>query len=74
MKIVEIMGGIKLPITNEEVDLLNHFEDRDSVLKNTLTEREQVIANQLVMKNVLYRKHQDGRIEYYKQTGFRESS
>lgn len=74
MKIVEIMGGIKLPITNEEVDLLNHFEDQDSVLKNTLTEREQVIANQLVMKNVLYRKHQDGRIEYYKQTGFRESS
>lgn len=74
MKIVEIMGGIKLPITNEEIDLLNHFEDRDSVLKNTLTEREQVIANQLVMKNVLYRKHQDGRIEYYKQTGFRESS
>lgn len=74
MKIVEIMGGIKLPITNEEVDLLNHFEDQNSVLKNTLTEREQVIANQLVMKNVLYRKHQDGRIEYYKQTGFRESS
>lgn len=74
MKIVEIMGGIRLPITNEEVDLLNHFQDQDSVSKASLTEREQVIANQLVVKSVLYRRHQDGRIEYYKQTGYRESS
>lgn len=74
MKIVEVMGGIQMPITNEESDVLEKFQDTDSLDKRNLTEREQVLANQLVLKNVLYRKHKDGQIEYYKQSGYRESS
>lgn len=74
MKIVEIMGGLQLPITNEEADLLKKFDQSELVTKSNLTEREQLLANNLVNKNVLYRRHQDGRIEYQKQTGFRASS
>lgn len=68
MKIIEIMGGLQLPITNEEVDLLNKFDTKDSIVgKNSLTEREQMLANQLVNKGVLIRKNQDGKINYRKQ-------
>lgn len=74
MKIVEIMGGLRLPITNEEAELLSKFKDNDSIVKSKLNEREQTIANQLVNKNVLYRKNQDGKIQYSKQTGYRASS
>jgi len=68
MKIVEFAGGIQLPITNEEADLLKRFSDNDSVVvKNQFTEREQVIANQLVNKGALLRRNQDGQITYSKQ-------
>jgi len=68
MKIVEFMGGIQLPITNEEADLLKRFSDQEAVLvKTELTEREQVIANQLVNKGALLRRNQDGQITYRKQ-------
>ena len=68
MKIVEIMGGIKLPITNEEAEVLDKFNSTPSVPKTALTEREVFLVNQLVIKNVLYRRHKDGRIEYFKQS------
>ena len=67
MRIVEIMGGIRLPITNEESEVLEKFNEIPSVPKNALTEREVYLANQLVIKNVLYRRHNEGRIEYYRQ-------
>ena len=68
MKIVEFLGGLQLPITNEEADVLSKFDDYDSMLtKKSLTEREQVIANQLVNKGVLVRRTQDGQIQYRNQ-------
>jgi len=67
MRIVEILNGIKLPITNEEADLLDKYDKFGVLLKASLNEREQVIANQLVNKSVFYRRHQDGRIEYRRQ-------
>lgn len=72
MKIVEFTNGVQLPITNEESDLLSKFED-SAVGKRSLTEREQVIANQLVNKGVLVRRNQDGQIQYSKQTNSRTS-
>lgn len=70
MRVVEFMGGIQLPITNEESDVLNKFNSSDTEInKQSLTEREQVIANQLVNKGVLVRKNQNGQIQYRKQIG-----
>lgn len=69
MKIVEIMGGIQLPITNEEADVLEKFDETPQLPRTALTEREVYLANQLVIKNVLYRRQYDGKIEYYRQKG-----
>lgn len=72
MKIIELTGHldqkIQLPITNEEFDLLNKFDDGTVVARKDLSEREVHIANQLVNKDVLYRKNQDGSITYKKKT------
>lgn len=68
MKIVELTRGIQLPITNEEADVLSKFADQEvRVNKTDLTEREQVLANQLVNKGVLVRKNNEGKIQYFKQ-------
>jgi len=68
MKIVEFAGGIQLPITNEEADLLKRFSDNDSVVvKNQFTDAGEHPKNQLVNKGALLRRNQDGQITYSKQ-------
>lgn len=67
MKIVEITNNIKLPITNEEADLLAKFDESVSIGKNEFNERQQLVANQLVNKDVLLRRNQDGKIFYKKK-------
>jgi hypothetical protein len=66
MKIVELLNRVQLPITNEEADLLTKF-DGNGILKSDLNERQQHLANQLVNKDVLLRKNQDGKIIYKKK-------
>jgi hypothetical protein len=66
MKIVELLNRVQLPVTNEEADLLAKFDD-GSILKSDLNERQQHVANQLVNKDVLLRKNQDGKIIYKKK-------
>lgn len=66
MKIVELTNNILVPITNEEKDLLSKFVG-DSVAKSQLDEREQLLANQLTMKDVLLRTNEDGKIYYKKR-------
>lgn len=67
MKIIEVTQGLLMPITNEESDLVSKFRDGNSVSKKDLNEREIEVANHLVNRDVLYRKNQDGRINYYKK-------
>jgi len=68
MKIVELVNDIKIPITNEEHDLMLLFRNQNQVNRKDLNERQVQIANNLVVKDVLYRKNQDGKITYYKKT------
>ena len=71
MKIVKIQGHlreIEVPITNEEYDLLNKFTGIETLRRRDLTEREAYIANMLTIKDVLYRKNQDGNITFKKKT------
>ena len=67
MKIIELTSGYQLPITNEESDLLGQFSGNTEVQKKSLSEREVILANQLVNKDVLIRKNQDGDITYRKK-------
>jgi len=66
MKIVELFNNVILPITNEEADVLHQIGD-EPVPKNKFNERQQQVANQLVNKDVLLRKNQDGQISYSKK-------
>lgn len=67
MKIVELLTGINLPLTNEEVEVFSKFDSQQAIEKRSLTEREQILANQLVVKDVLSRKVKDGKIVFVKK-------
>lgn len=67
MKIVELVNKVRLPITNEESDVLGKFNEASELQKQDLNPREIALANQLVNKDVLYRKNDEGRIYYKKK-------
>jgi hypothetical protein len=67
MKILELTNNILLPITNEENELLAQFVSDTSIAKSQLDERQQLIANQLTVKDVLLRTNEDGKIYYKKR-------
>jgi hypothetical protein len=66
MKIIELTNKLLLPITNEENTLLKKFSS-DQIAKQELSDREQILANQLTVKNVLLRINDNGKIHYKKQ-------
>ena len=69
MKIVEILNGLSVAITNEEADLLLQFDEQTpSLARRDLDERKQIMANNLVNKNVLKRIKENGRIVYKRKT------
>ena len=67
MRIVELINNISLPITNEEAEVLDMLNDRKELRKSDLDERQQIMANQVVNKDVLYRINENGRITYKKR-------
>ena len=67
MKIVELLNKISVPITNEEAEVLGMFEDDQVVQRQDLSPREVILANQLVNKDILNRKHETGRTTYKKK-------
>ena len=69
MKIVELLNNLRVPITNEESDILGKFDQSPSLSKNQLGEREQYLADSLVNKDILIRNKHNGKIYYRKNTG-----
>jgi hypothetical protein len=67
MKIIELVNRIRIPITNEEADVLSMFQIHEEIGKKDLNERQVQLANNLVNKDVLYRQNQNGRITYHKK-------
>jgi hypothetical protein len=68
MKIIELLNSLHLPITNEEAEVLDKFNENAAILKSSLEPREQLIANNLVSKDVLYRKKNNGgQLAYFKK-------
>lgn len=70
MKIIELLNNIQLPITNEESDLLGKFYEQEKVFKENLSDREHLVASNLVNKNALSRHKKDDKIYYRKQVKF----
>lgn len=67
MKIVELLNSVRLPLNNEQADLLGRFTHESKIDKRKLDLREQEIANQLTQQDVLLRRNEDGQIYYYKK-------
>jgi hypothetical protein len=67
MKIIELVNNISVPITNEEAEVLDKFEDEKVIQRQDLSPREVILANQLVNKDILNRKHETGRTTYKKK-------
>lgn len=67
MKIVELLNKIQIGITNEQADLLGRFQHESEINKSSLNEREQEIANQLTMQDILLRQNKNGQITYKKK-------
>lgn len=67
MKIVELLNNVRLSLNNEQADLLGRFQHEPKITKSSLSEREQMIANQLTMQEVLLRRTEDGQITYRKK-------
>lgn len=67
MKIVELLNNVQLALTNEQAELLGRFQLESKIDKNSLSEREQLIANQLTEQDVLLRRQENGTITYTKK-------
>ena len=67
MKIVELINHIAITLNNEEADVLARFESATAMYKKDLSEREVTIANQLVNKDVLLRRKNNGKTQYTKK-------
>jgi hypothetical protein len=66
MRIIELTDKLSIPLTNEEHSLLKKFSS-EQLSKQDLSPREQILANQLTVKNVLLRINDNGKIYYKKQ-------
>lgn len=67
MKIIELLNHVQLAVTNEQADVLGRFNNEPEISKNSLNEREQLIANQLTALDILLRRNQNGQITYTKK-------
>jgi hypothetical protein len=67
MRIVELLNNVTLPITNEEAEVLDMFQEHKALPKSQLDARQQIMANSLVNKEVLYRINENGKIIYKKR-------
>lgn len=67
MRTVLVSGGIETFVTVRESKWLDSHSD-DRVYKTDLTEREQLIAQQLVRKGVLNRHVREGKTYYTRNT------
>jgi len=70
MKIVEVTKQLQVAITNEEADVLLQFDENTPVVaKGDLNDRQQMMVNQLVNKNLLLRIKENGCTIYKKRSG-----
>lgn len=67
MRYVELLTNVTLPINNEEAEVLAKFNESAEICKSDFSPREQLLANQLVNKEVLTRKNNGQEIVYKKK-------
>ena len=64
MKIIEILGGIQMPISQEETDIYDKIVEEGIIYKDKLNEREQEVARKMVSRGVLERYNDDNGLYF----------
>lgn len=58
------ISGIRMPVSNEEDDLVVKIEESDSISRDDLSYREREVARKLVSRGVLHRFSKDETLFY----------
>lgn len=66
MRFREIRGGIQIPVSLEEQDLIDLIESKEGefIQRKELDERQQELARKMVSRGVLERTQRDGSLFY----------
>ncbi len=64
MKMIDILGGIRLAISEEEYMVLEQIKQKEKFYKRNLEERDQRLAHSMVARGVLNRFKDDKGIYY----------
>ena len=65
MRFIEIRGGLSVPVSSEENEILERIEAHEGMVDRTsLSERERELARKMVSRGVLNRTKTDGEIFY----------
>ncbi len=61
---IDILGGIRLAISEEEYLVLDQIKEKEKIYKKNLEERDQQLAHNMVTRGVLNRFKDDKGIYY----------
>lgn len=66
MRFREIRGGIQIPVSGEEQDLIDLIESQEGefIKRKDLDERQREVARKMVSRGVLERTQRDGSLYY----------
>jgi len=66
MRFHEIRGGIQIPVSSEEQDLIDLIESQEGnfIKRSELDERQREVARKMVSRGVLDRTQRDGSLFY----------
>lgn len=66
MRFREIRGGIQIPVSGEEQDLIELIESQEGefIKRKDLDERQREVARKMVSRGVLERTQRDGSLYY----------
>lgn len=65
MRFREVRGGLRVPVSNEEQELLDLIQTSDGMVRRAdLTERNRELARKLVSRDILSRTRQEESLYY----------
>jgi hypothetical protein len=64
MKIIEVIGGMRIPVYNFENALFEKIKEKNGLGKSQLSEREQEIARNMLSRGILKRAKRGDQIVY----------
>lgn len=64
MRYFEITGGMRLPVSEEERDILSMVSGGKTVDHDELTERDKEVARLMVSRGLLNRRTTDDKVKY----------